>query len=196
MAAIVDTNILVYRYDPRDLRKQRIVIELLRRGLDEQSIRIPYQAIVEFYAVVTRRGRNGVPLLDNAVATRETDEILVDFEVLYPTEEIIRAALYAIVAHQLSLWDALIWAYAEVNGLTRCAALSTAITPTSSYGPSVSIAAHVPRLAKSIFVRPPPTGAAILPERSSATTIASDNLRCSFLISIDTGKYGSSADLK
>ncbi len=119
MAAIVDTNILVYRYDPRDLRKQRIVIELLRRGLDEQSIRIPYQAIVEFYAVVTRRGRNGVPLLDNAVATRETDEILVDFEVLYPTEEIIRAALYAIVAHQLSWWDALIWAYAEVNGLTE-----------------------------------------------------------------------------
>ena len=119
MAAIVDTNILVYRYDPRDLRKQRIVIELLRRGLDEQSIRIPYQSIVEFYAVVTRRGRNGVPLLDNAVATRETDEILVDFEVLYPTEEIIRAALYAIVAHQLSWWDALIWAYAEVNGLTE-----------------------------------------------------------------------------
>jgi len=119
VAAIVDTNILVYRYDPRDLRKQRIVIELLRRGLDEQYIRIPYQAIVEFYAVVTRRGRNGVPLLDNAVATRETDEILVDFEVLYPTEEIIRAALYAIVAHQLSWWDALIWAYAEVNGLTE-----------------------------------------------------------------------------
>jgi len=119
VAAIVDTNILVYRYDPRDLRKQRIVIELLRRGLDEQSIRIPYQAIVEFYAVVTRRGRNGVPLLDNAVATRETDEILVDFAVLYPTEEIIRAALYAIVAHELSWWDALIWAYAEVNGLTE-----------------------------------------------------------------------------
>lgn len=119
MAAIVDTNILVYRYDPRDLRKQRIVIELLRRGVAEQSIRIPYQAIVEFYAVMTRRGRNGVPLLDHAVATRETDEILVDFEVLYPTEEIIRAALYAIVAYQLSWWDALIWAYAEVNGLTE-----------------------------------------------------------------------------
>ena len=43
----------------------------------------------------------------------------MDFEVLYPTEEIIRAALYAIVAHQLSWWDALIWAYAEVNGLTE-----------------------------------------------------------------------------
>lgn len=119
MVAIVDTNILVYRYDPRDLRKQRIVIELLRRDVAEQSIRIPYQAIVEFYSAVTRRSRNGGPLLDHAAATRETDEMLVDFEVLYPTEEIIRAALYAIVAYQLSWWDALIWAYAAVNGLTE-----------------------------------------------------------------------------
>jgi predicted nucleic acid-binding protein len=45
--------------------------------------------------------------------------MLVDFEVLYPTEEIIRAALNAIVAYQLSWWDALMWAYAEVNGLTE-----------------------------------------------------------------------------
>ena len=119
MAAIVDTNILVYRHDPRDLRKQRIATELLRRGIDEQSIRIPYQAIVEFYAVVTRRGRNGVPLLNNAAATHETDEILVDFEVLYPTEEIIRAALDAAVANQLPWYDALMWAYADVNGLTE-----------------------------------------------------------------------------
>lgn len=119
MAAIVDTNILVYRHDPRDLHKQRVALELLRHGIDEQSIRVPYQAIIEFYAAVTRRGRNGVPLLDHAAATRETEEMLVDFEVLFPTEEIIRAALYATVANQLSWWDALLWAYAEVNGLTE-----------------------------------------------------------------------------
>ena len=77
-----------------------------------------------------------------------------------------------------------------------CGALSTAITPTSSNGPSVSIAAHVPRLARSIFVRPSPAGTAMLPDRSSTTAIASDSLRCSFCISIETGRYGSSADLK
>ena len=85
---------------------------------------------------------------------------------------------------------------ADVSGVTTCGALSTAITPTSSNGPSVSIAAQVPRLARSIFVRPSPTGTAMLPERSSATAIASDSLRCSFLISIDTGRYGSSCRLE
>ncbi len=85
---------------------------------------------------------------------------------------------------------------ADVSGLMTCGALSTAITPTSSKGPSVSIAAQVPRLARSIFVRPSPAGAAMLPERSSTTAIASESLRCSFLTSIDTGRCGSSTDLK
>lgn len=48
MAALVDTNILVYRFDPRDTRKQRIAIDVLRRGLAENEIRIAHQALVEF----------------------------------------------------------------------------------------------------------------------------------------------------
>ena len=119
MAALVDTNVLVYRFDPRDLRKQRIATEILRRGIAEQSMRVSYQAIVEFYAAVTRRGRDADPLLDAASATRETEELLVQLDVLYPTEQIVRAALRATVAYQLSWWDAQMWAYAEVNGLTE-----------------------------------------------------------------------------
>ena len=46
--------------------------------------------------------------------------------------------------------------------------------------PSVSIAAQVPRFARSIFVRPSPAGTAMLPDRSSTTAIASESLRCSF----------------
>ena len=88
------------------------------------------------------------------------------------------------------------FSFADVSGLMRCGALSTAMTPTSSNGPSVSIAAHVPRFARSIFVRPSPAGAAMLPDRSSTTAIASVSLRCSFVISMDTGSVVSSADLK
>jgi len=119
VAAIVDTNILGYSYDPRDARKQRIAAELLRRGIAEQSIRIAYQAVVEFYAAVTRRSRNGVPLLDDATARRETEAMLVDFDVLYPTADVIRAAIRAAAVYQLPWYDALTWAYAEVNGLTE-----------------------------------------------------------------------------
>src|SRR6185295_19128182 len=63
---------------------------------------------------------------------------------------------------------------AEDSGATTCGALSTAITPISSNGPSVWMAAHVPRFARSILVRPSAVGTAMLPERSSATAIASD----------------------
>ena len=48
MAALVDTNILVYRFDPRFLAKQRAATQLLRRGLLDDSMRIPHQAVIEF----------------------------------------------------------------------------------------------------------------------------------------------------
>jgi predicted nucleic acid-binding protein len=55
VAELIDTNILVYRYDPRFPEKQRIATDLLRQGIAADSIRVPHQGIVEFVAVVTRR---------------------------------------------------------------------------------------------------------------------------------------------
>ena len=53
MASLVDTNVLIYRFDERFPNKQRVASELLRRGVAEDSIRIPHQAVVEFVAAVT-----------------------------------------------------------------------------------------------------------------------------------------------
>lgn len=118
MVALVDTNVLVYRFDPQDRRKQKIATELLDSGLDG-SICIAHQALVEFYAVVTRSKRGTAPLLSVADATRETEDLLLLFEILYPTEEVVRAALLATAAYQLSWFDAQMWAYAATNGLTE-----------------------------------------------------------------------------
>lgn len=119
MVALVDTNVLVYRYDPRDPRKQRIASELLRNGIEQQSMRVAYQAVIEFYSAVTRPVRGGVALLGPADATRETEEMLAQFDILYPTEELLHAALRATAAYQLSWFDAQMWAYADTNGLTE-----------------------------------------------------------------------------
>jgi len=54
VAVLVDTNILVYRFDDRFREKQKIAVEILRRGIIEDSVRLPQQAIVEFVAAVTR----------------------------------------------------------------------------------------------------------------------------------------------
>ena len=54
MSALVDTSVLVYRHDPRDRAKQRVARSLLREGLQQEVLRIPHQAIVEFVQAVTR----------------------------------------------------------------------------------------------------------------------------------------------
>ena len=117
MATLVDTNVLVYRFDPRFPAKQRKATELLRRGITGDSIRLPHQALVEFVAAVTRPIAGGRPLLAPEDARREAEEMLSQFEVLYPTEALVRTALRGAAAYQLSWFDAHLWAYAEHYGL-------------------------------------------------------------------------------
>ena len=119
MAALVDTNVLVYRFDPSFPRKQRIATDLLRRGIASDSLRVPHQAIVEFVAAVTRRPRGGRPLLTLDEARREAEELLAQFPVLYPNEVILRNALRAAAAYQLSWFDAHVWSYADYHGLSE-----------------------------------------------------------------------------
>ena len=92
MASLVDTNILVYRYDQRFPDKQRIANELLRSGLKDEAIRIPHQALLEFPAVVTRAVGKQKALLTQAEASRETEELLIQFPILYPTTQMFRTA--------------------------------------------------------------------------------------------------------
>jgi predicted nucleic acid-binding protein len=118
MTALVDTNVLVYRFDPRDPAKQRIAREVLREGIERDTLRLPHQAIVEFVQAVTRPlGRGRASLLALPDALREAEELLVEFQVLYPTESLLRTAMRAVATYQLAWLDAHIWAYAEHYGL-------------------------------------------------------------------------------
>jgi predicted nucleic acid-binding protein len=115
--ALVDTNVLVYRFDPRFPRKQTIANELLRAGIADGSLHLPHQAVAEFVAAVTRSIAGGEPLLPRADALREAEELLTQFELLYPDEELLRLALRGVATYQLSWFDAHMWAYAERFGL-------------------------------------------------------------------------------
>lgn len=119
MAALVDTNVLVYRFDPRFPERQRRATEILRSGIQEDSIRVPHQAIVEFVAAVTRPTRDGPSLLSPEEARREAEELLNQFAVLFPTAGLLRMALRGAAAYQLSWFDAHLWAYAEYYGLAE-----------------------------------------------------------------------------
>lgn len=119
MAALVDTNILVYRIDPRSPEKQRRATAAMRGGLADGIVRVPHQAVIEFVAAVTRPRRPGGPLLSVSDALREAEEIATQFPVLYPNEAIVRLALRGAAAYRLSWFDAHLWAYAEHYGLSE-----------------------------------------------------------------------------
>jgi predicted nucleic acid-binding protein len=84
VAALVDTNILVYRFDPRFPLKQELATELLRRGIEDESIVLPYQALVEFVAATTRPISGQASLLTKQEAHREVEDLLAQFQVIYP----------------------------------------------------------------------------------------------------------------
>jgi predicted nucleic acid-binding protein len=122
VASLVDTNVLVYQFDPRSVAKQQVAREVLRRGLadeDEEALIVPHQAIVEFVAAVTRvRPELGnAPLLTPQEARLEAEALMAQFPVLYPTSDVLTTALRGAAAYQLSWFDAHLWAYAEVHGV-------------------------------------------------------------------------------
>lgn len=117
MAALVDTNVLVYRFDGRFPKKQRRATELLRQGLVDDSLRVPHQAILEFVAATTRSKKGFPAILHPNHARREAEELLSQFTILYPSDPVVRTALRGMAAYQLSWFDAHLWGYAEHYGL-------------------------------------------------------------------------------
>lgn len=115
---LIDTNILVYRYDHRFPDKQATASRVLREHIAAGTARVPQQAIVGFVAA-TARGPPGERLLEPATALRETEEIMAQFPVLYPDETVLRTALRGAAAYGLSWFDAHLRAYAEVHGLAE-----------------------------------------------------------------------------
>jgi len=121
--SLLDTNILVYRFDPCDPVKQQIAVDLLRRGLADDTLVLPHQAVVEFVAAVTRPRPDlgGAPLLTQAEALREAEAILSQFRTVYPNRDVLTTALRGTAAYGLSWFDAHLWAFAEVFGIAEIA---------------------------------------------------------------------------
>ncbi len=117
MATLVDTNILVYCCDARDLRKRAAAVDVLREGAASGELRIPHQALVEFVNSVTRARGRIEPIMTLKTATRQTELFMAEFQVLYPNESVFRMALLGKAAYGLPWYDAHLWAYAEHYGM-------------------------------------------------------------------------------
>lgn len=134
MASLVDSNILVYRFDPRDSVKQRVADELLRAGAFNERLVLPHQALVEFFSAVVRSRPDlgGRPLLVPEEARIEAESFMAMFRVVYPNRDVVQTALRGAAMYGLSWFDAHLWAYAEVYGFDEI--LSEDFTHGRHYG--------------------------------------------------------------
>ena len=129
---LIDTSILVYRYDARFPDKQSIAEDLLRDGIASGSARIAHQALVEFVAAVTRGGPESW-LLEPSEARREAEEPMAQFPVIYPDDAVLRTALRGAAAYGPGLMrtcgrmpkstGSRNW-FPRISGMVGCTALS------------------------------------------------------------------------
>ena len=111
-AFLVDTNVLVYAYDPRDRKKQEHARAILRRLVPGGLAVISVQCLTEFFRVV--RWKLPEPLSPDDALLRVV-RLARACRVLDLTSWIVLEACRASNAYQVSIWDALIWATAKVN---------------------------------------------------------------------------------
>ena len=116
MPALVDTNVLVYRFDPRFPEKQERARRLLETAARPGVLSVPHQALVEFVAATTRPLPRTGALLSADEAREEVESMLLTFDILYPDAALVRTALRGTAAYGLSWFDAHLWAYAEHFG--------------------------------------------------------------------------------
>ena len=107
MRVTFDSNILVYAVDTEAGAKRSTALDLIARAADADCVFI-LQSLAEFFFVATRKA--GLHVAEGADFVNEWREI---FPVRAADEGALAMALEAVGDHQLSFWDAMLWATAK-----------------------------------------------------------------------------------
>lgn len=109
---LLDTNVLVYIYDPLDTAKQERAIAAVDRLIRSGKAVISTQVIGEFFMATTRTRRS---LLTPAEALVRMRNYLTACHVVEITRLISLEAIRGVEIHHFGFWDAQIWATARLN---------------------------------------------------------------------------------
>ena len=111
-AFLVDTNVLVYAYDPTDEDKRDRAIEVLESLGTRQLGSLSTQILEEFFVTVTRK----IPTpMTEAEAEHSVTNYARPWMTYDLTKSIALEAVRGLQRHRLSYWDSLIWATARLN---------------------------------------------------------------------------------
>ncbi len=112
MKTLIDTNVLVYAIDPAEGERRARATAWLEALARSRSGVLSTQALSELANVGLRRRR---PHLDPDELTTLLDALRDAYEVLAVTPAIVREALRGVRDHQLSWFDAQMWAAAHLH---------------------------------------------------------------------------------
>ncbi|HYA91878.1 MAG TPA: PIN domain-containing protein [Thermodesulfobacteriota bacterium] len=112
---LIDTNLLIYLYDPNQPDKQKQSERILEQLELTPSGRLSVQALAEFFSVATRK------LSPSLTSAQALDQVTL-FTRLWPvfdlTPMIVMEAGRGVRDHKLSYYDAQVWATARLNQLS------------------------------------------------------------------------------
>ena len=109
---LIDTNVLVYAYDPGAGEKQRQAFELIDYWAQRKRGALSVQVLSEFIVVASHKLN---PPLEGEELLASIDRLSRAFNVLPLTPFIPREAVRGMQTYKLSYWDAQIWAVARLN---------------------------------------------------------------------------------
>jgi predicted nucleic acid-binding protein len=108
----IDTNVLVYAYDRSEPLKQKQALHVLRELAESGRGAVTTQVLGEFFTVVTRK----IPSpLSAGEATAQIRNHLQLWTVIEMTGALALDAAFGVRDHEMSFWDAQIWAAARAN---------------------------------------------------------------------------------
>lgn len=109
-SVLLDTNVLIYTFDPRDEARQEQAMALLLKLEETEKGCLSVQSLSEF----ANAAMNKLHLSADDVM-KQVDEWQSAFPVFNLTPQIILEATRGVRDHQLSYYDAQIWASARLN---------------------------------------------------------------------------------
>ena len=109
-SVLLDTNILIYTFDPRDEARQELAIAILLKLEEDEKGCLSTQCLSEFAsAAITKLGLSADEIMDTISDWQNA------FPVFNLTPQIILEATRGVRDHKLSYYDAQIWASARFN---------------------------------------------------------------------------------
>ncbi len=109
---LIDTNVLLYAHDQNDPLRQEMALAVLKQLEALATGQLSVQSLAEFSSLATRKLR---PPLSPAQALQQIEWLAEAYPVFDLTAAIVLEAMRGVRDHQLSYYDAQLWATAKLN---------------------------------------------------------------------------------